>query len=297
MYIGYPKFEIARKYCDKHWAHSVITWRNKFVDMANQLAEYDGELEEIIKQNNTTEINHNTKEGDEANFNNPIIKLDEKDYKFETEINQSSIQFIIKGVVSAKVEFFFIDLEILFSRSPFIKTNFDDFIYVNPNFTQTIHFSDLNDYKKAYAKSLRIAEEIKNKNMVLKLTNNLGNYNTLIYYNKKFIVNINEEEGMIKVINSDKIPMPKVYVKCFAKVETNVIFFIDGYTDLRGSFNYLDVKETEYTKITKFSILVVSEMFGSRIQECDPPKSKRERNDSEVILRGTKWASNQKCQM
>jgi len=59
---------------------------------------------------------------------------------------------------------------------------------------------------------------------------------------------------MIKVFDSSLIPMPKSYVKCFAKISGSTVFFRDGYTDLRGSFNYLDVKETDYAKITKFSI-------------------------------------------
>jgi hypothetical protein len=34
-------------------------------------------------------------------------------------------------------------------------------------------------------------------------------------------------------------PVPKIYVKCFAKMKTGKTrFYKDGYTDLRGSFDY-----------------------------------------------------------
>ena len=43
FYSGYPNFKIARDICEKYLDYPVLKWRNLFYEMANQLAEYDGE--------------------------------------------------------------------------------------------------------------------------------------------------------------------------------------------------------------------------------------------------------------
>ena len=43
FYNGYPNFVRAREIIEKYLDYPVIAWRNLFYDMANQLAEYDGE--------------------------------------------------------------------------------------------------------------------------------------------------------------------------------------------------------------------------------------------------------------
>jgi len=41
--LGYPNFKVARDLCEKYLDYPVIYWRNLFYDIANQLAEYDGD--------------------------------------------------------------------------------------------------------------------------------------------------------------------------------------------------------------------------------------------------------------
>lgn len=43
FYDGYPNFKIARDIIDKYLDYPVLSWRNLFYEMANQIAEYDGE--------------------------------------------------------------------------------------------------------------------------------------------------------------------------------------------------------------------------------------------------------------
>ncbi len=46
FYIDYPNFKTARALVDKYLTYPVIAWRNLFYDVANQLAEFDGEQPE-----------------------------------------------------------------------------------------------------------------------------------------------------------------------------------------------------------------------------------------------------------
>ena len=69
------------------------------------------------------------------------------------------------------------------------------------------------------------------------------------------------------------LPISKVYVKTFAqKKDDAVMFYKDGYTDLRGRFDYAAVHMSDSIKdIKKFSFFIMSEEHGSIIKEAVPP--------------------------
>jgi hypothetical protein len=152
MYNGYPGFDVARGLCDKHIGHSIVGWRNKFVDMANQLAEFDGELKELKK-------GAGAGEGGEIGEG---VGIDGKPLEakkiFESKVDETGLIFDVRGVHSIKIEFFYIDLEILFSRNPFINTSFDEFVYVQPNSVMEVPLTAETSKQQQY--SVKIPDHI-----------------------------------------------------------------------------------------------------------------------------------------
>jgi hypothetical protein len=66
--------------------------------------------------------------------------------------------------------------------------------------------------------------------------------------------------------------LPKVYVKVYAKqADGSVRFHKDGYTDLRGRFDYASLSGSDIPAATRFAILVSSDTNGAVIGEVDPP--------------------------
>ena len=51
-----------------------------------------------------------------------------------------------------------------------------------------------------------------------------------------------------------------------------VRFYKDGYTDLRGWFDYVSLSTDELDATEKFAILVASDEYGADIREAAPPK-------------------------
>lgn len=53
LYSGFPDYKIAREVCTTYLSYPILHWRNKFVELANQIAEFDGEvaLENILDKN------------------------------------------------------------------------------------------------------------------------------------------------------------------------------------------------------------------------------------------------------
>ena len=85
---------------------------------------------------------------------------------------------------------------------------------------------------------------------------------------------ITENYGQLRVTETAGAqPVSKVYVKVYAKLaDGSVKFHKDGYTDLRGRFDYVSVNTPERQAIERFSILVLSDDRGAIIREAAPPQ-------------------------
>ena len=85
-------------------------------------------------------------------------------------------------------------------------------------------------------------------------------------------------------MNPQLQPLPQVYVKCFCETNSGGIkFYKDGFTDLRGKFDYVSLNTDLVNEVKKFSILMASKEFGSIITTCNPPKMIRERDGGNNI--------------
>ena len=64
-----------------------------------------------------------------------------------------------------------------------------------------------------------------------------------------------------------------VYVKVYARMNDGEIrFYKDGYTDLRGRFDYTSLNTNELDSVARFALLILSENDGAVVREADPPK-------------------------
>jgi hypothetical protein len=92
-------------------------------------------------------------------------------------------------------------------------------------------------------------------------------------YANSLSVQMIESYGQLKVTHAGTgQPLPKVYVKVFARDPYgNVRFHKDGYTDLRGRFDYASLSGTGGASADRYAILVLSEEDGALIREVAPP--------------------------
>ena len=66
-------------------------------------------------------------------------------------------------------------------------------------------------------------------------------------------------------------PIQAVYVKVYTRTGDSVRFHKDGYTDLRGRFDYVSVSGARTDGIKRYAILVLDEEHGAVIREVAPP--------------------------
>jgi len=67
-------------------------------------------------------------------------------------------------------------------------------------------------------------------------------------------------------------PLAKTYVKVFARLDNGQVrFHKDGYTDLRGRFDYASLSDDPNASAERYAVLVLDEQRGAVIRELAPP--------------------------
>lgn len=103
FYISYPNYHVARQICKEYMNYPVPAWRRMFHEIAYQLGEFDQ------KSSETDKVKDSTHQKD--------TEL-EKLLSIESQNNKIIVKY--KNISSFKISFYKIEIEVLFSRNPFI---------------------------------------------------------------------------------------------------------------------------------------------------------------------------------
>ena len=81
-----------------------------------------------------------------------------------------------------------------------------------------------------------------------------GQTQSQAYYSNALKVKVVENYGQLWVTHDkDCAPLPKVYVKVYARMKNGEVkYYKDGYTDLRGCFDYTSLNTNELDFVDKF---------------------------------------------
>ena len=79
--------------------------------------------------------------------------------------------------------------------------------------------------------------------------------------------------GQLRVTETkDNKTVPKTYVKVYARgTDGQTRFHKDGYTDLRGRFDYVTQSNNPLDNVAEYSILVLSPEYGAVVKKAMPP--------------------------
>ena len=245
----YPR---ARTLALKYANHPVDRWKNTFAAIINQLDEAEGKDGKVVDPE--------SKEQKQA-------QLAASEASFDFNIDAKKINLNYQNLTSVKVSYYLMDVELLFSRNPFVAQSGNQFAFIKPNASKNLELI------KGQAKaSFELPEEYAKKNVLVEISAGAKTI-SLPYYANAMSVQVIETYGQVKVVDSvTSKPLAKVYVKVYSKTAQGVKFHKDGYTDVRGRFDYATVSTPEKSPIEKFSILILSEQSGAMIKEANPPQ-------------------------
>jgi phage anti-repressor protein len=263
-------YQVAKEICGKYIDYQVISWRNMFIDLANYL---EGEEEEESTDNTIT-----MDKSKEVN----VVKQNEKNAKKEEQLLLSlfwsreeqypvlEYDNLVETVV--KLKYYDIDMEVAYSNSPFIQQSNSVYSLIKPNAIEEIHIKP-EELTKGKV-NIVVPKELRGKNVWI-FASTKEKTSSLLFNENKIEVLVYEEYGQLKVVNEDGKPLPKVYIKVYAKSKAaNVAFYKDGYTDFLGRFEYMSVSSGNKSKddVVKLAIYVKSnDPKGELIKEVNPP--------------------------
>ena len=173
FFIGFPNFNTARAIVEKYLKHPSVTWRLLFLDISTQLKEYDMkkiEAKEAQKEETKDTVEEKKEEKEMSQMN---AKID----KDEIVLSYTSIKDV-------EIRYYLIDMESLFSLTPFLTENTEHFSYVNPSFKEVLPLDS-----KLKEMRLKINKNFIGKNTVISIIGE-NIEKLLTYYSTKLKVKL-----------------------------------------------------------------------------------------------------------
>lgn len=254
-YLAFYKgdVETARKLAKTHADEGVDRWRERFAQILGQLREIGGEAGALADK----------EKRDEAQ-----AALAATEPVLEMQVEAGRIRLDTRNLKSCTLNFYPMDIELLFSRSPFLQEGAAQFSYIRPVLSRTV---DVPVGKETLVVDL--PAEFKTKNVMVEALA-AGVRKTQAYYANTLKIQMIESYGQVVVTHAETGgPVPGAYVKVYAKMaDGSIKFFKDGYTDLRGRFDYVSLNTNELDNTVRLAVLVLSDAFGAVVREAPPPK-------------------------
>lgn len=246
--------ETARRIAAKHAGNPADRWRAKF---AQALAQLD-EIEKGVAAAAADPENRDQAQGALA-ATEPALEL---------QVEAGQIRLDARNLESCTLNFYPMDLELLFSRNPFLSEGTAQFSYVRPVLSQTV---DLKGGREPL--TLDLPAEFRTKNVMVEALG-AGLRKTQGYYANTLKVQVIETYGQLVVAHAEtRKPVPGAYVKVYARTRGGEVKFLkDGYTDLRGRFDYASLNTNDTDNAVRLALLVLSDDFGAVVREAAPPR-------------------------
>lgn len=284
------KLPEARTIAAKYANFPVPRWKTLFADVTTQLDDIEGKNARPEKREKPDrEVQQGELAGTEPGF--------------ELKVENQSIALTWKNLGEVTLNYYLMDSEFSFSSNPFVSQDAGRFSIIKPNKTATQTLP-----KDKNTLTVPLPAEFARANVLVEVIG-AGQRKAQAYHANTLKLAITENYGRLETRDSgsDK-PLPKAYVKVYAKLNDGTVrFYKDGYTDLRGRFDYASLngpadspssdpfgapapmaasgagvpangldyqmlKPAELSQVQKLALLVLSDTNGAMVKEINPPR-------------------------
>ena len=269
----------ARTVAAKYAAYPVARWKTLFAGVSSQLDEIEGKAP--------------AGKGDKSDREKQQAELAATEPAFDFKVEKQTISLNYKNLGEVTVNYYLMDPEFSFSSNPFVSEDASRFSVIKPNKTAAQALAKDKD-----TLDVALPAEFAKANVLIEIVG-AGQRKAQAYHANTLKLTLTENYGRLETrdIATDK-PVSKAYVKVYARLNNGTVrFFKDGYTDLRGRFDYASLngsnahvaqrsaepapkngldyqmlKPDELGTVEKLSILILSETNGATTREVNPPK-------------------------
>ncbi len=272
----------ARGIAANYAGHPVARWRNLFAEVGSQLDEIEGKAAA-------------KKDDDKPDREKQQAELAATEPVFDFKVENKILAMTWKNLGEVTVNYYLMDPEFSFSSSPFVSEDASRFSIIKP--TQSAKHA-LPKGKDAL--DIPLPGEFAKANVLVEVIG-AGQRKAQAYHANTLKLTLAENYGRIEALDSATgKPVGKAYVKVYARLNNGTVrFFKDGYTDLRGRFDYASLnapenahpapltnepapangldyqmlKPTELNHVEKLAILLLSDTNGAAVREVKPPRN------------------------
>ncbi len=247
------KPKAARAVAEKYKDYPVDRWRKLFRNALAQLDEIEGDAAAVADPEDRDQ-----RQG----------RLAATASSFDFTVEKRTVTVHFQNLERARVNYYRMDIELLFSRQPFVQEQSDRFGFIMPNRTDEVTLP-----KKGGVHSFPLPAEFNGANVVVEFVAE-GRRVSKPCFAHELAVQVIEPYGQVRVAHREtRKPLAKAYVKAYARGQDGTVrFFKDGYTDLRGRFDYSSLSTDDLDRVDRFALLVLSDEHGAVVQEAAPPK-------------------------
>ncbi len=264
------EYERASKIAGRYAEYPVPRWRELFDEIGQQVKQRDA----LIAGQDLTSVTALDSGMEKADR----LLTDRREAQQNRQAAESpSLDLsVADGVVSInyrnmdelKVHYYLMDIELLFSRNPFAAQGGGSLPAIRPNLSETLKLPG----GPGIARKLELPAEVRNRNVLVEVTGK-GISRTGLLTANSLSATVIEPYGRVQVRSqTDRAPVEAAYVKVYARHQDgSVRFFKDGYTDLRGQFDYASLSTSDLSTTARLSILIIDPKHGALVREAAPP--------------------------
>jgi hypothetical protein len=242
----------ARSLAEPWISHPVDRWRKRFAALLSMLDEAEGRGPAALV--------------DADSRDQRVADLAARQPSFTLAVDGKNVLIDHQNLPSLELRFYRMDIELLFSRQPFVQGDTGRFSFIEPNHTEEV---TLEGARTVFP----VPPSLRGENLVIEAVS-AGARQALAHYAHDLSLQVSHQYGQVRILRaSTRAPLSATYVKVYARNHGGAVqFYKDGYTDLRGRFDYATLSTDDLDRVRRFAILVVSEEAGAAVTEADPPQ-------------------------
>ncbi len=264
-------YATALKLASANENHPVPRWRERFAAMSSNLRQRDQLMQGDGLVNSGSGKPGGVPSGD-ADLS--LIDRDQRNADSATmeafvkvDVDGAALKIEHRNAASVVVNLYAVDLELLFSKTPFVREDLATMAMVEPTQSERIELD-----AKDGVKQIRLDDKLARQTLLVEVVSGAARSTTL-YYGGKLSAYVSQGFGQLQVSDSaTRQPVEGAYVKVYARHQDGTVsFYKDGYTDLRGRYDYVSLSTGDLATAQRFAILVIDHERGATLQEAAPP--------------------------
>ena len=257
----------ARALCRKYADYPVLYWKQLFANVASLVNEMDG----------AAVIPEDDEPLDRVNLPENIIQKKRQqmrcDSSLDVAMKEATLEVTYCNLEKVEINYFELNVELMFSTNPFMRDTMSSSIFTRSNLSETVALPALAENVMFGCYSHALPEAVRNKDLLIEVKSGALR-ETCFFFNSQLQVVLSAKTGQLRVYDkTSRRPLSMCYVKVYAKTNEGKKFLKDGYTDIRGFFDYFAVSSDVCDKAKELAIFVEKEGYGSCIRTTSPPTS------------------------